>query len=241
MEIGELADRACGIAADGKTIAESTVAEARGILLERLGEEPCAALIARHSADVLRDEGGHAHGCSFPECPNAAVWERVFARSISATTMLSAAVMIASLSDASPVRVLIRPGLTDFENMRMVIAELDGHTVAHQYGCWEHIGGFLAYPGKVGSFNFDCVDARLPETQPHDFWQVKSDIWEFMKTAERAQKMGFPEGTRELCQACGLPYEHATGFGTRPGEGDDFWRIFCDYCGAEIEIEIEGV
>lgn len=238
MPIYTLIDRACGVVPNKPPLSETASTEARNELLktQNITADELTMLIESHRANIRLDDQQRPHGCSFPECGNAAVWEREFERTISGGTLLSMTISAASFSAGSPVRVLVFPGSSNFEHMKLGGSKRENRDLAHQYGCWEHIGGFIAFPMSSGKYSFDIVNAMLPESAPHPLWGVKNEVWEFLKTAERAQKMGFPEGSRALCTTCGLPYEHSSGFGLRPGEGDDFWKVFCDYCGAEVQI-----
>lgn len=238
MKLYYLLDQACGKVANRTDVSVATIQAARDQIRKenKLSADLLVELIEYHLANVLVDAKGTAQGCAIPGCENAAVWERVFARSLNAGTIVSTLVSAASFASTSPLRMLIFPGASDFEAMRLGSSQREGQTVAIQFGCWEHIGGFIVFPNHSGHYNFEIVDARLPKSCPPPVFELSNSLWEFLKTAERAQQIGFPEEARELCKNCGLPFEHASGVGLKAGDGDDFWRIFCAYCGTEIEI-----
>jgi len=242
MDIQNTVDRACGISPGKAPVAESEIRLAREMLLTShdFNAQSLESFLSHHSNAVLRDEFNGVQGCFYPECKNTAVWQRKFLRDVSTGTMLSIALAATTVA-ASPIKVLASPGANNFDLMRLVIAKDGKHTFALQFGCWNHLGGFVAHPTHGGKYQYDVVDAQLPNGQPHAIWSLQQETWDYLKVAERAQKMGMPEGSRAPCHACGLPFEHASGFGLRAGEGEDFWRVYCDYCGVEIQISDANV
>jgi len=243
MRLHSLIDRACGIVPNKPNLSEAEAAQARNEFLRipHLSADELTRLLEKHHTSVRRDDQNRPHGCSFPECGNAAVWEREFEQSISSGTLLSMTISAMSFSAGSPVRLLVFPGASNFEHMKLGGSRRENRNLAHQYGCWEHIGGFVVFPVSSGKYTFDIVSAVLPESELYSLFGLDKEAWEFLQTAARAQQMGFPEGARSLCSSCGLPYEHMSGTGLHPGEGEDFWKVYCDYCNTEVHVDEAGV
>lgn len=232
-----LFDRAVGFGDDGAPLDDAALRLAREDLSREVSvtDAELEDYRARRLAEVLRDETGRVRGCSFPGCRRLAVWERTF---WIAPNMAKLASMAASFAVTAGTMgghiVLLVPHCVSFDHYRLGRSNEGSRPRAHEYGCWAHLAGFAARPNTAGNYYYAVVGAAAPEAPPHPLFGIDEELFKAVRIAAAAQNLEFTEGGRAYCECCGLPYDFGTGANTAPGEGDDFWRIFCTSCGEEL-------
>jgi hypothetical protein len=239
-EISEVLDLASGIGLDGAVVAPEDQASARRTLNTggKFSDVELSSYKRQREAELVRDDSDRVRGCSFQNCQRPAVWERVFEKSGNAALILGL-VNIAGAASFSTfgAGVFIRGiSSTNFDVQRLGSFKDKGRSFVRQWGCWGHIGGFVNSPSG-GSYSYHIVSASLPKSRPHTVFQISEEAWKGLQIIQDAQNLGVPEGPREFCGNCGLPNDPNSGKGIKAGEGDDYWRTFCAYCGNEVKPE----
>lgn len=234
----QLFDLAIGIGPDGRPVTHDEIRNARQELTKAgCLEADLEMFKAQREAEVLRDDTGRIRGCSYPDCHRAAVWERVFEQSLSASMILTQTLTVAAAAQGNLILSLrrMRYKAADFDLLRMGQSTRDGIKMAHQYGCWNHVGGFTTVPKSSGRYSYVIVEAHLSKQRPHAAFAISDEIWNALQIAAEAQSLGLTENPLSYCAHCQLPHDPISGKGIKAGEGDDFWRTFCAYCNVELK------
>jgi hypothetical protein len=231
---------------DGAAVSEERVKAARATLLasRRYSDSAIDEYVAHRKSEVIRDETGRVRGCSTIGCDRPAVWQRVFKKSPNPQRMIADVALAASVAvhPANGLAAWRMVGQSaDFGGYRLGESRDAGMIAALQFGCWRHLADFLSIPSTGGRYFYEVMSATLPQQPPHSLFGISEDAWKFLKTAEEAQCLGEPEGPRGFCGNCGLPHCPYSTRGLTFGEGKEFWRTYCAYCGSEVKVEVDGV
>jgi hypothetical protein len=243
MEHSELFDLAIGIGPDGRAVTREERENARRQLTSGgCLEADLQIFQTQREAEVIRDDTGRIRGCSFQDCQRPAVWERVFEQSLSASMIMTQTIAVATMAHGNVIKGMLRMSHlpADFEHQRLGQSTRDGLKMAHQYGCWHHVGGFTAIPSNSGRYSFVIVEATIPKQRPHAVFGISEEMWSTLQIAAEAQSFGLTGNPLSFCPNCRLPHDPISGKGIKSGEGDDFWRTFCAYCNAEIKPNVDA-